>query len=734
VHGATEWDLIERTSREFTISDGTVVQAWLVRDPNATGPQPLLLDVHGGPHNAWNGAADDVHLYHQQLARNGWTVLLVNPRASDGYGAAFYDAALGKWGTGDADDFLEPIDTLVAEGLADPQRLAITGYSYGGYMTCYLTSRDNRFAAAVAGGVVSDLVSDNGTSDAGHFLAVYELGGLSWNDPERFAAMSPFTQVDKVTTPTLILHGADDVRCDAGQAQQWHAALRARDIPTRLVLYPGASHLFILDGAPSHRLDYNHHIVEWVEQYANNRPARLDAAHWQRRLEVLAERHGMVGVTLGILRVDADGRDDSVDAAYGVLNKATGVAATADSVFQIGSISKVWTATLAMQLVDEGLLDLDAPIVEVLPELQLSEPDVAKQVTMRHLLTHTSGIDGDVFTDTGRGDDCVEKYVAQLDGVAQNHPLGVTWSYCNSGFVLAGRVIEKLTGKTWDEALQERIITPLGLQHTVTLAEDALLHSAAVGHVAEGEAEPQRAPVWQLPRSIGPAGLITASVADVLAFARMHLCGGVAADGTRVVSEASAAAMTDKHADLPDKHTLGDSWGLGWIRFGWDGSRLIGHDGSTIGQNAFLRLLPDQGLAVAVLTNGGHSRDLFEELYREIFAELAGVTMPVPLAAPDEPPAVDAHKHVGTYERASVRMEVLEQDGRPRLRITMTGPLAELVADPVDEYDMIPVDASGDLFVVREPSAQTWTPVTFYALPTGEPYVHFGVRATPKVA
>jgi hypothetical protein len=135
-----------------------------------------------------------------------------------------------------------------------------------------------------------------------------------------------------------------------------------------------------------------------------------------------------------------------------------------------------------------------------------------------------------------------------------------------------------------------------------------------------------------------------------------------------------------------------------------------------------------------VLTNGGHSRDLFEELYREIFAELAGVTMPVPLAAPDEPPAVDAHKHVGTYERASVRMEVLEQDGRPRLRITMTGPLAELVEDPVDEYDMIPVDASGDLFVVREPSAQTWTPVTFYALPTGEPYVHFGVRATPKVA
>ena len=96
------------------------------------------------------------------------------------------------------------------------------------------------------------------------------------------------------------------------------------------------------------------------------------------------------------------------------LNKDTGVEATTDSVFQIGSITKVWTATVAMQLVDEGLLDLDAPVADVLPELRLADPDVAKRVTMRHLLTHTSGIDGDVFTDTGRGDDCLEKYVAQL--------------------------------------------------------------------------------------------------------------------------------------------------------------------------------------------------------------------------------------------------------------------------------------------------------------------------------
>ena len=255
-------------------------------------------------------------------------------------------------------------------------------------------------------------------------------------------------------------------------------------------------------------------------------------------------------------------------------------------------MSKVWTATLAMQLVDEGKLDLDAPVAEVLPELRLADAEVAKTVTMRHLLTHTSGIDGDVFTDTGRGDDCVEKYVALLAEQKQNHPLGATWSYCNAGFVLAGRVIEKLTGLTWDAALRQQICAPLGLRHTVTLPEEALLFRTAAGHV-DVTGDPVLAPVWQLPRSLGPAGLICSTPADVLAFARMHLTGGLAADGTRVLSAASAAAMTELQADLPDKYSLGDSWGIGWIRFGWDGQRLVGHDGNTIGQAAFLRVLPD---------------------------------------------------------------------------------------------------------------------------------------------
>ena len=521
-HGANldEVELFTREERQFRISDGTLVHGWVIRDPATSGPQPLLLDIHGGPHNAWNAAADPVHVYHQELAARGWAILLLNPRASDGYGEQFFNAALGGWGRADAKDFLEPIDALVAEGLADPGRLAVAGYSYGGFMTCYLTSRDDRFAAAVAGGLISDLVSMAGTSDAGHHLSDLEIGGPPFADPDAYAAMSPLTQVTQVRTPTLIVHGTADVRCPIGQAEQWHTALREQGVPTRMVLYPDASHLFILDGKPSHRIDFNQRVVDWVEQYAGSaggpRRARIDAAHWQRRLTALAERHRVPGAALGILRVRPGRDDELIEVACGVLNKDTGVEATTDSLFQIGSISKVWTATVAMQLADEGMLDLDAPVVEVLPELRLADPDVAKQVTMRHLLTHTSGIDGDVFTDTGRGDDCIEKYVAQLAEVGQNHPLGATWSYCNSGFSLAGRVIEKLTGGTWDKAIRDRIFIPLGLEHTVTLPEEALLHRAAVGHVSEGTEAPVRAPVWTLPRSMGPAGLICSTAADLL--------------------------------------------------------------------------------------------------------------------------------------------------------------------------------------------------------------------------
>ncbi|TKK78985.1 beta-lactamase family protein [Herbidospora galbida] len=450
----------------------------------------------------------------------------------------------------------------------------------------------------------------------------------------------------------------------------------------------------------------------------------MNQAHWQHRLDELAAKHGVPGAQLGILR-----GEDLLTLATGVLHVGTGQPAATDSVWQIGSISKVWTATVIMQLIDEGRFTLRTPVAEVLPEFRLRDPETTAAVTVWHLLTHTSGIDGDLFTDTGRGDDALEKYVALLADSARNHPIGATWSYCNAGYSVLGRIIEVATGQTWDQAIREKLFTPLGLTRTTTLPEDAMVFGHAMGHVKGGD-EPVVAPVWGLPRAVGPAGLITSTVAEVLAFARMHLRGGLAADGTRVLSAESAAAMSAYQTDCPEKRLLGDSWGLGWFRCDWHGHRAYGHDGNTIGQAAFLRVLPEAGVAVALLTNGGHTHDLYVDLYDEIFAELTGVRLPEPFEPPAEPITTDLAPYAGTYERESVRMEVFDDDGKPTLRTILTGPLAGLEDDPVQTYEMTPVEPG--LYAVRPEGMETWVPVTFYSLPTGEEYVHYGARATPK--
>ena len=449
----------------------------------------------------------------------------------------------------------------------------------------------------------------------------------------------------------------------------------------------------------------------------------------QARLDELTKAHRVPGAALGIIR-----GDETIEVASGVCSIETQLPVTTETIFQIGSIGKSYTATLVMQLVDDGHLDLDTPVAEILPDLHLKDPEAQRKVTARHLLAHTSGIDGDHMEDYGRGDDCLERYVASLADVAQNMPLGRTFSYCNSGYVLAGHLVEQIRKTTYDAALKEHILDPLGMTRSSMLPEEVMLHRFAIGHITPpGTTDTIVAPRWHLPRALGPAGLLCQPVGELLAFARMHLEGGAAGDGTRVLSPESVAAMQEEQVVIPDPHVLGRAWGLGWILFDWGSDAVIGHDGNTVGQAAFLRLVPAQRLGVALLTNGGQTRALYDALYDELFQDLTGMSLPKKPKPMDDASGIDLTRFAGVYERTSVRMEIDVTDGGLRLQIRNTSPLSANMPPP-DPIDFRPVDEV--TFIGHMAAAGSDITATFFDFDDdGRPrFVHMGARATPRAA
>ncbi|MDP2773208.1 MAG: serine hydrolase domain-containing protein [Nocardioides sp.] len=414
-------------------------------------------------------------------------------------------------------------------------------------------------------------------------------------------------------------------------------------------------------------------------------------------LSALIEKYDVPGAAVAVL---AGGQ--VFDHAAGVLSKTTGVEATPDSVFQIGSITKVWTATLVMQLVDEGKVDLDVPIRTYVPAFKIADESAAVKITTRQLLKHTAGFEGDIFTDTGVGDDCVEKYLEVLHEVPQLFAPDELFSYNNAGFCVLGRLVEVLRDKPFDACLRDHLITPLGLTHTATGPYEAILHRAAVGHLRpEPDAPFEAAPVWALVRSNIPAGsMLAMRPRDLLTFAKMHLDGGVAADGTRILEAETAAAMQVPQVKLPDLGLMGSHWGLGWELFETPDGMMIGHDGGTIGQSAFLRVLPEQGVAVALLTNGGDVISIYRELVSHVLEELSGVTLPALPTPPADPQPIDAARFVGTYSAEVFDIAISQEpDGRIWMDLTPSG-IAEEMGEKPERKEL--VHYAGDSLIPLE--------------------------------
>lgn len=249
---------------EFMGIDGTPVEGWLVTPTSGEAPYPTILCIHGGPHSALG------HVFHfgtVMLAGAGYAVALINHRASTGYGDAFSTAILGDWGNLDYADLMAGIDEAVGRGLADPNRLGVTGVSGGGFLTCWIVGHTERFKAAVPENGFTDWNSFYGTSDIGVWYAFTELGGHPHEIPEVYRKCSPITYAHQCKTPTLLIHGEHDWRCPIGQSEQFFTVLRAHGCIAEMLRFPESSHIGTLIGVPRVRRAQNEALLGWFNQH-----------------------------------------------------------------------------------------------------------------------------------------------------------------------------------------------------------------------------------------------------------------------------------------------------------------------------------------------------------------------------------------------------------------------------------------------------------------------------------
>ncbi|HEX7305864.1 serine hydrolase domain-containing protein [Lentzea sp.] len=339
-------------------------------------------------------------------------------------------------------------------------------------------------------------------------------------------------------------------------------------------------------------------------------------------LSELIAKHDVPGAQVAVL---VDG--EIHDFAAGVLNLRTGVEVTPDAVFKIGSITKLWTATLVQHLVDDGLLDLDAPVHAHLPGF-------APGITARHLLTHTSGLDANHVTAART----TEEFVAAITGAPHPFAPGRVFSYSNSGFTVLGRLVEVVRGKPFHDVLRSELVTPLGLDTVATDACEAILHRAAVGHT-NGVPTTK----WAVSYATAPSGShLAMSAHDLMKFVRLQL--------------ANYAALREPQLDsVPDFGGGVRRWGLGWMLYA---GGMAGHTGVSKGQKAFLRVDPSRDTAVVVLTNGSNA----DPLAHEIVSDVLGGIDPLPIPPTDRHPVDDWM--CGTYRSTLHDITLATEDDR----------------------------------------------------------------------
>jgi CubicO group peptidase (beta-lactamase class C family) len=368
------------------------------------------------------------------------------------------------------------------------------------------------------------------------------------------------------------------------------------------------------------------------------------------------------GVAIGILE---EGR--VMTRAFGVTNVDHPLPVTDDTLFQIGSISKTFTGTAMMRLVEQGKIDLSAPIQKYLPAFRVKDVNASSRATVQDTLTHMGGWEGDFFADPSSGDDALERQVEGMATLEQTAKPGEMWGYNNAGFYAAGRVIEVVTNQPFEKTLKALVLDPLGLEHAYFFPTDVMTRRFVAGH-ATPKNVPRVIGPWPLPRAANAAGGITTNVATMLKYAAFHMGDGTSATGARVLSQASLQKM---RSPIVSKAGSDLSMGLTWHLGKAGNLEFAEHGGGTNGQISHLRLVPSRRFAIAIVTNAGSGANLNANVLRAVMEEYLGV----PEALPERMTITSAslEEYAGIYRRqfadvtVSVDGDVLKLETKPNM-------------------------------------------------------------------
>ena len=454
----------------------------------------------------------------------------------------------------------------------------------------------------------------------------------------------------------------------------------------------------------------------------------IDVPRIQSYVAGLLTEYGIPSASIGVLH-----HGEVTEFATGLRNVETREPATTGTVYQCGSMTKTWTALAFMHLVDEGKVDLDEPVRTYLPGFAVADPETSAKLTPRHLLLHTNGIE-EAYGDPGEDDDVCERMVENIAGTPQVFPLGHTHGYSAAlGYAILARILEVHDGKPWDDVMRERLFDPMGLNRTNTRHEQVDETLAAKGHLIRSLVEgPIVTPVDHLPRAFGPSGNLTSTTREVLALAHVFLNEGKAPNGYRVISAESLREMQLSRVPVPDPYLFGPEWALGLIVCDWHGETVYATDGSTIGQNARLRILPGSGTAIVMLTNGGPRESFYRKVFTEILTGLGTTTIP-DLPAPDTTLNLDLSRYEGVYQRPGTRYEVSADNGNLSLTQVIDPMQAEFLRKPERlRYDLLPVSETHFLMPPSDPLEDTQTVAIYDFTGGGAQYLHTNCRVHPR--